>query len=266
MPQQNQRAAELNHAKEVDGVAFPAAGEPAEVFQPGKQPLDFPAVQVAAQWPSILRALAFLLPVGRNQLDPWFASQPFVQRVAVVGPIPDHALRHGGDVALAERVFDQFRLMWRSACNPHGERKTMAVRDCHDLAPFAAARWTNAIAPFLAPMNEASMKVSSSPSWPRANRSSQSAHRIPSRTPARCHCWKRRWQVWYGPYRAGRSCQGRAGTQNPEHTIEHPACIAPGATASIAPPLLVPLYQGPEMFPLPVAEISHAPDLLQLRP
>src|SRR3989449_8642532 len=204
MPQQNQRAAELNHAKEVDGVAFPAAGEPAEVFQPGKQPLDFPA----AQWPSILRALAFLLPVGRNQLDPWFASQPFVQRVAVVGPIPDHALRHGGDVALAERVFDQFRLMWRSACNPHGERKTMAVRDCHDLAPFAAARWTNAIAPFLAPMNEASMKVSSSPSWPRANRSSQSAHRIPSRTPARCHCWKRRWQVWYGPYRAGRSCQG----------------------------------------------------------
>ena len=59
---------------------------------------------------------------------------------------------------------------------------------------------------------------------------------------------------------------GCAGTQNPEHTIEHPACIAPGATASIPPPLLVPLYQGPEMFPLPVAEISHAPDLLQLRP
>jgi hypothetical protein len=24
----------------------------------------------------------------------------------------------------------------------------MAVRDCHDLAPFAAACWTNAIAPF----------------------------------------------------------------------------------------------------------------------
>ena len=24
----------------------------------------------------------------------------------------------------------------------------MAVRDCHDLAPFAAACWTNEIAPF----------------------------------------------------------------------------------------------------------------------
>ena len=35
MSQQNQPAAESNHAEEVDGVAFPAAGEPAEVFQRG---------------------------------------------------------------------------------------------------------------------------------------------------------------------------------------------------------------------------------------
>jgi hypothetical protein len=27
-------------------------------------------------------------------------------------------------------------------------------------------------------------------------------------TPQRCHCWNRRWQVWYGPYRWGRSCHG----------------------------------------------------------
>src|SRR2546428_4655876 len=151
MPQQNQRAAELNHAKEVDGVAFPAAGEPAEVFQPGKQPLDFPAAQVAAQWPSILRALAFLLPVGRNQLDPWFASQPFVQRVAVVGPIPDHALRHGGDVALAERVFDQFRLMWRSACT-----RTARGRP-----------WRSAIATILLPLPQRVGPMRSPPFWPR---------------------------------------------------------------------------------------------------
>jgi hypothetical protein len=26
-------------------------------------------------------------------------------------------------------------------------------------------------------------------------------------TPERTHCWKRRWAVWYGPYRGGRSCQ-----------------------------------------------------------
>ncbi len=84
----------------------------------------------------------------------------------------------------------------------------MAVRDCHDLAPFAAACWTNAIAPLFAPAKEASMNVSSNPSSPRASRSSHNAHKIPSSTPACCHCWKRRWQVWYDPYRGGRSCQG----------------------------------------------------------
>jgi hypothetical protein len=99
-------------------------------------------------------------------------------------------------------------LMRRSARNPEGDRKTMAVCDCHELAPFADERSTNAIAPFFAPMKEASINVSSRPSCPRTNKSSANAHRMPSSTPKPCHCWKRRWQVWYGPYRSGRSCHG----------------------------------------------------------
>ncbi len=208
MPQQDQRAAELNHAEEVDCVSFPAAAQPAIVLEPGEQPLDFPAAQVASEWSPILRSLSFVLAVRRDQLDSVFALQPFIQGIAVVAAIPDQSLWQRAYVALTERVFNQFCLMWRSACNPHGERKTMAVRDCHDLAPFAAARWTNAIAPFLAPINEASMKVSSSPSRPRASRSSHKAHKMPSSTPASRHCWKRRCAVWYGPYRGGKSCQG----------------------------------------------------------
>jgi hypothetical protein len=99
-------------------------------------------------------------------------------------------------------------LMRRSARNPEGDRKTRAVCDCHELGPFADERSTNAIAPFFAPMKEASINVSSRPSCPRANKSSANAQRMPSSTPARCQRWKRRWQVWYGPYRAGRSCHG----------------------------------------------------------
>jgi hypothetical protein len=52
----------------------------------------------------------------------------------------------------------------------------MAVRDCHDLAPFATACWTNAIGPF-GFAKETSIKASSSPSSPRANRSSCSVGR-----------------------------------------------------------------------------------------
>jgi hypothetical protein len=38
----------------------------------------------------------------------------------------------------------------RSASTPDGDRKTRAVRDCHDLGPFAALRLTNSTAPFFA--------------------------------------------------------------------------------------------------------------------
>ncbi len=79
MPQQDQRASELDHAEEVDSVSFPAAGEPAIVLEPGEQPLDFPAPQVAAERSPVLRALAFFLAVGRDQLDPLFASQALIQ-------------------------------------------------------------------------------------------------------------------------------------------------------------------------------------------
>ena len=74
MSQQNQRAPELNLAEEVDGVAFQRLVGRRKFFQPGKQPLDFPA----AQWPSILRALAFLLPEGQS-------ARPLV-RVATLRP------------------------------------------------------------------------------------------------------------------------------------------------------------------------------------
>lgn len=89
MPQQDQHATELNQAEEVDCLALPATAQPAVVLQPGKQTLDFPASQVASEWPSILRSLAFVPAVGRDQVDSVFASQPFIQRIAVVGAIPN---------------------------------------------------------------------------------------------------------------------------------------------------------------------------------
>src|SRR5713101_6037544 len=112
MPQQDQRATELNHTQEVNGVTFPAPVESAEVLQPGKQPLDFPTAQVTPQGPAILRSPAFVSAVGRDQFDSVLALQPFIQRIAVVAAISDHALRQRAYVTLTECVFHQFRLMW----------------------------------------------------------------------------------------------------------------------------------------------------------
>jgi hypothetical protein len=44
--------------------------------------------------------------------------------------------------------------------------------------------------------------------WPRSYRSSTSSWAMRWKIPSRTHCWKRRWHVWYGGYRWGRSFQG----------------------------------------------------------
>jgi len=40
MPQEDQHATELNHAKKVSGVTFPTAADPTKGLQPGEQLLE----------------------------------------------------------------------------------------------------------------------------------------------------------------------------------------------------------------------------------
>ena len=106
MPQKDQRAAELDHAEEVDGVAFPSRGESAEVLQPCEQSFDLPAAQVATQRPSVL-CLPSLAPVGSDHFDAVQTTEPRVQWVAIVGFVADQPLGDGGDMSLCECAFDQ---------------------------------------------------------------------------------------------------------------------------------------------------------------
>jgi hypothetical protein len=53
-----------------------------------------------------------------------------------------------------------------------------------------------------------SMKASDRSMSPRSSKSWARACRIFSTVPSCAHCWKRRWQVWYGGYLSGRSFQG----------------------------------------------------------
>lgn len=108
-----------------------------------------------------------------------FSPQALIQPIAVVGTIFDRTVRQPAYVTLAERVFDQRGLMRLSACDPDGDIKTMAVRDCHGLAPLAEARWTNAIARFCPDergVDEAFFQLKFS----SGQQASQSAHKMPS--------------------------------------------------------------------------------------
>lgn len=189
-------------------MAFPTHHQAPEVLQPGEEPLDFPAPLVTPEFAPILAVRSCAISTMRcDQLDS-LLGKLIVQSITVIPLIGNQSLRLLGYEAVLDRNRNELLLMWRSTRNPKGDRKTMAVCDCHELGPFSDECSTNAIAPFFAPMKEASINASSNPSCPRANKSSASAHRMPCSTPERCQCWNRRWQVWYGPYRAGRSCQG----------------------------------------------------------
>lgn len=81
----------------------------------------------------------------------------------------------------------------------------MSVRNCHDLGPFAAFRLANTKTPFFAELKVPSMKASCKSIPPRSRKSSAMTRNARSMVPSRTHCWKRRWQVWYGGYSRGRS-------------------------------------------------------------
>jgi hypothetical protein len=70
----------------------------------------------------------------------------------------------------------------------HGERKTMAVADRHDLAPLTTASRTDGSAPFFAELKLASMKASVRSSLPRSRRSSANRRSKRRSSPVRCQC------------------------------------------------------------------------------
>src|ERR1700719_4172403 len=170
MPQENDGASELDHPEEIFWVVFPANDGTTKVMKPGEQAFHFPASPVAAQNAAVLRrscdAHEF---VGRDELH----AVSFVD-------------------ALVKRGFDELSFMRRSAGHVRGERKTMAVCDCHDFAAFAAFCRADTRAPFFAELKRASMKASLRSSFPRSRRSSASVCSKRSNSPERCHCWKRR--------------------------------------------------------------------------
>ncbi len=170
-------------------MVFPASYEATKVVQPGKETFDFPASTVATQGPPILgsgfSAIAF---VGCNEVNAIVLLQLLVQRITVVGQIAHQIFRRVRSEGLIEGRSHQPGFMRCSAGHVHGDRNTMAVCNCHDLAPFAALRFTNSRAPFLAPLKEASMEPSLRSILPRCTRSAARVCKITSKRPSRCHC------------------------------------------------------------------------------
>jgi hypothetical protein len=189
MPQEDDGTGELDHSEEIFRVIFPAHDEAAKIMQPGKQAFDLPTAAVATQGATVLGGGFAAVPaVWGDQLHSQGTAQALVQRIAVVGFITDQPRGSFGEKSLSEAGFDEDGFIWSSAGHVHGDRKTMAVCNCHDFAAFPAFCRTDSRAPFFAPLKLASMNASLRSSLPRSRKSSASFCSKRVRRPERCHC------------------------------------------------------------------------------
>lgn len=167
MAKQDNRARQVKKAEEVAAAALIAGDEPSRVLQPGKQTLDPPAAAVSAQWPTILRDVDAVAPVGRDQFDLTGGERP-VERVAVIGGVANDALGIVGQKARVQRLFDELRFVRRGRGDGNGDRKTSAVCKGHDLGALPALGLADEAPFFLALAKDPSMNVSLRSSPPRA--------------------------------------------------------------------------------------------------
>ena len=237
--EQDLHLAEADHAEEVLDVVFPADHEPTKVMQPGEESFPSPASAIATQWTPVLRGRSPLSAMGCDHLNPVAFGQIVVQSVTVIGLVADQSCREGVEEAVPGDPFNELAFVRRSTFDTNGERKTVIIGESDDFRPFAAFGGPTARPPFFAPVKEASMKASSWSNFPRACNSSASTHKMRSSLPARTHCWKRRWQLWYGGVLVGQFTPLRSGAQHPQNSVEHRSRVLPRPTTTVGAGALV---------------------------
>ena len=170
----------------------------------------FPTPLGPAKRPSILSCCVrtSVRAMRRDHFGRKFTEYRHVQRVAVVRLVSNQSLGNVRHKPLLHSFCHQGYFSRRSTRRVDGDRKTMAVGNCHDFTALSALGLPNAEPPFLAGTNVPSMKHSRRSKPPRSFRSWATANNTCSKTPVLTHCWNRRCTVLYAPYRSGKSFQG----------------------------------------------------------
>jgi len=189
-------------------MEFKSCDDSPVIIQPREEAFDFPATNISAQRTTILGGwLNSIVFMWGNQSDP-VPAQFLIQGITIVGLVPNQYLGSIFDKSLSNGFCNQSRFVRRGAFDMYGERKTSAVCNCHDLGPLPAFSFAHGKTPFFAPAKEPSIKHSRRSRPPRSFRSWASTRNIFSNTLFLAKSWNRRWQVWYGGYRSGKSFQG----------------------------------------------------------
>ncbi len=190
-------------------MIFVANWQTSKIMQPSKEPFNFPASLITPEFTSILTLRLFPVRlVWRDHLNATLIFQSLIKRIAIICFVTYQKIRCFIQKSVVDSLFNQFHFVRRGAFDMSGDRKTRSVCNCHDLGAFAALRIADKTTPFFAGLKLPSMNASLISISPRSYRSSASSFKMRRKTPRRTHCWNRRWHVWYGGYRCGRSFHG----------------------------------------------------------
>ena len=92
MPQEDAATGQFEKAQEILGVVLVASNQATKVVKPSEQAFDFPSSPIPSQRASVLGGVFAVAPMGSDQFDT-LLLQLLIQRIGVVRPIPDQALR-----------------------------------------------------------------------------------------------------------------------------------------------------------------------------
>jgi hypothetical protein len=197
----------MDKAKVVRMMVFITHQNSTKVLQPRKQALHFPAPLVTSQLPTILRLRLLAITFVRRNHFNVEGRQVSIQGVRVIRFIANQALRLLVGEAFDQSFPDQGDFVRRSRFCVNGDRKTSAVCHCQELRTLAPLGLSDFCAPFLATINVPFMKQTDTSNLPLVRKSSAKISKLRRSRPSLTHCWKRRWQVWYGGNLSGKSHQ-----------------------------------------------------------
>jgi len=195
----------MDKGVEMIDQTIPAGDHTFIFIQPREQAFDLPSSAVTSERPLVLclgsDAVTFVRCDQLNALG----SKPAIERITVVGAIPNKSSGSSHGEGLIEGSLDKGDFMWRSTSRVHGEWKTCSVRNNHELRTLAPLGLSHAKAPFFATTKVPSIKHSERLILPRSSRSRASASSIARNTPWRTQRLKRRKQVEPEGNRSGKS-------------------------------------------------------------
>jgi len=197
----------MDEGSEMIDEAIPAGHHALVFVQPCEQAFDLPTPPIPPEYTLILRlGPNTIAPMRRDQFNT-LGSKLLIERIAVVGTIPNKSSGSSHGEGLSEGSFDKGDFMWRSRSRVHGEWKTRSVCNNHELRTLAPLGLSHCEAPFFATTKVPSIKHSERLILPRSSRSRASASSIACSTPWRTQRLKRRKQVEPEGKRSGKSAQ-----------------------------------------------------------